>query len=549
MTTQNTPDNLAQVPEAVVDEEHKGFPVVWLLPLVALIVGAWLVFKAVSEKGPEVVIQFESAEGVVAAKTSIRYRDVIIGQVDNIDLSDDLSSVQVTATLHPGAKSYLTDATRFWVVRPRIGVAGVSGLGTLVSGAYIAMDPNPSGKPTRKFVGLEKPPIVTSDKEGTTYRLRAKKLGSLSVGSPIYFKQFDVGEVTDYKLAENHQYVDIGIFIQAPHDQFVHEGTRFWNAGGISVALDASGVKLEVESVVALLSGGIAFETLPDLADTPLAEKEHVFTLYDDHAHSLEQPITEVVTFMARFGQGVRGLSVGAPVDFRGVRIGTVRSIDMGPDPRETGVLVPVVVFDIEPERMRTHGLVDVDQKIYQEISQMERTRSLVKKGLRARLQTGNLVTGQLYVDIDMFPDAEPATLIETGQYPEIPTLPNPLEGILAGINRVLNKLEDAKLEETLANLNELMISTNSLMSTLEEQAPQLADELHTTMQQAHQTLRDASTTLSSLNSVASPEGQIGNELKNALRELSAAARSFRIMAEYIERHPEALIKGKGGTP
>jgi len=240
MGSPSKPDNLDQLPEAVVDTEHKGFPVVWLLPLVALAVGGWLLYKTFSETGPEVLISFQTAEGIEEGKTKIKYRDVTIGQVSTVRFADDLSRVLLTAELVPGMERHLSSTTKFWVVRPRVGGGQITGLGTLISGAYIGMDPGAGGKSVRNFVGLEKPPIVTSDVEGTSYRLRASKLGSLSVGSPVYFRQIVVGEVTDYKLAENHDYVDIGIFVRSPHDQFVRRASRFWNVGGVDLSLDAS---------------------------------------------------------------------------------------------------------------------------------------------------------------------------------------------------------------------------------------------------------------------------------------------------------------------
>jgi paraquat-inducible protein B len=390
--------------------------------------------------------------------------------------------------------------------------------------------------------------VVTADIEGTSYRLRAKKLGSISIGAPVYFRQFDVGEITDYKLADDHTHVDIGFFVRAPHDRYIHEGTRFWNVGGINLTLSATGVQLEMESVVSLLSGGIAFETLPKQADTPLARTGTVFDLYDNRSAILETPITIAHTFVTRFSGSVRGLSVGAPVEFRGIRVGTVKSIEIGSDPKQAGITVPVVLIDLEPQRLT--GFVDIDRIESSEREHAEFERQLLErikqaireKGLRARLQTGNIVTGQLYVDLDFFPDADPPVLADGGEYPEIPTLPNPLEGILIGFNKIIDKLEAAKMDDTLENLNALMASTNQLVGALGQNAPALAGELETT-------LKEAQSTLASLREMASTEGEIGNELYNALAEITAAARSIRVMSEYLERHPEALLKGKGGNP
>jgi len=547
MPAPNQPPDLDNVPDAIVDEESKGFPVVWLLPLVALLVGGWLFYKTMSEKGPAISISFETAEGIEAGKTQIKFRDVKVGQVDGVDISDDLKTVVLTATMEAGTDQYLTDASRFWVVKPRVGAGGVTGLGTLLSGAYIAFEPNKTGKKQRKFVGLEKPPIVTQDKEGTRYRLRTETLGSLSVGAPVYFRQFDIGEVTDYKLADDYSYVDVGIFVRSPYDKYVVERTRFWNAGGFSMSLGASGVNVEMESLVAVLSGGIAFETLPEFADSPAAGAGTVFPLFKNRAESLERPITEVITYTLKFTGTVRGLSSGAPVEYRGIRVGTVKNIMLGEDPQHEGIVSPVVIIDIEPQR--TMGYRDVDdnevtrlEARQMETSPQERIESLVKKGLRARLQTGSLVTGQLFVDLDIFPDAEPATVIQGGLYPEIPTVQSSLQGMIANVDRILNKVEQSDLEGTLTNLNELMVSTNSLVSTFERDAPVLLKEFGATLQAANATLTE-------LQATASADGEIGNQLQDALKEIGAAARSIRVMAEYLERHPEAMLKGKSGNP
>ncbi|UCC55212.1 MAG: MCE family protein, partial [Gammaproteobacteria bacterium] len=466
----------------------------------------------------------------------------------NVTFSEDLSDVLVTATLEAGAERYLTENTRFWVVRPRIGAGGVSGLGTLLSGAYIAMEPSEKGTQSKIFVGLEKPPVVTTDKEGTSYRLKANKLGSLSVGSPVYFRQFDVGEITEYQLVDDHSHVEIGFFVESPHDEYIREDTKFWNAGGISLEMSATGVEFEMESLASLISGGIAFDTLPEQADSPRAQADTLFTLYDDRRESLEKPITVTHTFVTRFSGSIRGLSIGAPVEFRGIRMGTVKAIELGLDPQQRDVTVPVVLIDLEPQRLAS--FTDIDQTSASQLSQEEFEQTTVERiehhiaeeGLRARLMTGNLVTGQLFVNLEYFPDAEPVEPAQYGKYPEIPTLPNPLEGILQGFNKIIDKLEAAKLEDTLENLNELMVSSNQLISTLGQNAPGIAAELQATLEEAQDTL-------ASLKAVTSPDGEIGNELYNALAEITAAARSIRVMSEYLERHPEALLKGKSGNP
>ena len=556
MTSPNQPDALNQLPEAVVDEERKGFSMVWLLPVIALVVGGWLIYKTYSEKGPEIVISFKTAEGIEEGKTLVKLKDVKVGRVETVAFSDDLSEVLVTVSMVKDARPYLTDKTRFWVVRPRIGAGEVTGLGTLVSGAYIAIDPDNSGKKQDRFTGLEIPPVITAERKGTSYRLKAESVGSLSVGSPVYFRQITVGEVTEYRLSDDHEYVELGIFIESPHDQFVSQGTRFWNASGVDVSLNASGVTVQVESIVSLLSGGIAFETPSEQAGAPHAEKGRMFELYASRAQSREQPITETTTFALRFSGTVRGLEVGAPVEFRGIRMGTVKAIELGPDPAGKGSLIPIVLIDFEPQRLQAYSTVKgsvgarVDREEEELVSDpIVRARRQVEEfGFRARLQTGNLVTGSLYVDLDFYPDAPPAAFTQDLGYPEIPTLPSSLEGILDGIQQILDKLEKADVQKTLVNLNQLMVSTSNLMAVLEKDAPRLSDDMHATLVDARNMLKEATATLKTVDNAASPRGEIGNQLQDALKEIAAAARSVRVMAEYLERHPDAMLRGKG-TP
>ena len=552
MTSSDRPDALSELPEAVVDEERKGFSMVWLLPIVALVVGGWLIYKTYSEKGPEIVISFKTAEGIEENKTPVKLKDVKVGHVETVTFSKDLSEVLVTVSMVKDARPYITDKTRFWVVRPRIGAGEVTGLGTLVSGAYIAIDPDNTGRQQDRFTGLETPPVITADRKGTSYRLKAASVGSLSVGSPVYFRQIAVGEVTKYQLSEDHDYVELGIFIESPHDQFVRQGTRFWNASGLDVSLSTSGVTLEVESIVSLISGGIAFETPSEQAAAPRAEKGHMFELYANRAQSREQPITETTTFALTFSGTVRGLEVGAPVEFRGIRIGTVKAIELGPDPTEKGKLLPVVLVDFEPQRLQAYKSVEGSAQVREGrkallTDPVARVRRQVEQfGLRARLQTGNLVTGRLFVDMDFYPDAPPAVLANNLGYPEIPTMPSSLEGLLEGMQQILAKLDKADLQQTLVNLNQLMVSTNNLMAALEKDAPRLSAETHATLVEARNMLTEAAVTLRTVKDAASPRGEIGNQVQDALKEITAAARSLRVMAEYLERHPDAMLRGKG---
>ena len=255
--------SLDAAPKAVV-KTKRSFSIVWLVPLVALVIAGWLGFKALTEKGPTITITFETAEGLEAGKTKIKFKDVEMGQVDAILLSEDLSHVVLTANLVKGAEKYLSDKTRFWVVRARVAAGEVSGLGTLLAGAYIGMEPK-EGKPARAFKGLEVPPIITEGLPGRHFVLRASKLGSLDINAPIYYRQIKAGQVVAYEMEKDGQAILIKVFIHAPFDALVRENTRFWNASGLDVAMDASGIRINTESLLSIVSGGVAFETPANL--------------------------------------------------------------------------------------------------------------------------------------------------------------------------------------------------------------------------------------------------------------------------------------------
>ena len=278
-------------PEAIV-KEKKQFSIVWLVPLVALLIGGWLAFKAISEKGPTITITFETAEGLEAGKTKIKYKNVDVGQVESITLAKGGSHVIVTAEMVHGAEDHITENTRFWVERARVSGGGAAGLGTLFAGAYIGLDlGDPGGKPTLSFKGLEIPPVVTTGLPGRHFLLRATKLGSLNIGSPIYYRQIKVGDVVAFKLDEDGRHVDIKIFIHAPHHEVVFQNTRFWNASGVDVSVDASGIRVDTASFLSIMIGGVAFDTPANLEPGAAAEKDLLLSCTKAARKFLKRPM------------------------------------------------------------------------------------------------------------------------------------------------------------------------------------------------------------------------------------------------------------------
>ena len=344
------PDDL---PEAVPDRPRRTrLPLVWILPALVIVVGAFVVVQQKLAQGPEIDISFADADGLEANKTKIRYKDVDIGDVTDIHVSKDRKNVIVTARIHRDARDYLVDDTRFWVVRPRVTGGGVSGLQTLVSGAYISVDVGRSSVKREEFSGLEIPPIVTADLPGREFVLHAEDIGSLGVGSTVFYRHISAGQVVAYSLDPGGASVTIKIFVNEPYDSFVTSSTRFWQASGIDMSLDSEGVKLRTESLSSILEGGIAFQSVPGAAKATTSPKDTSFTLFTDHERAMRQTDTEVRTFLLYFGGSLRGLSVGAPVDLRGITIGEVKALSVEYE-RKSGTLSFPVEVDIFPQRIR----------------------------------------------------------------------------------------------------------------------------------------------------------------------------------------------------
>ncbi|MES0397593.1 MAG: MlaD family protein [Syntrophobacteria bacterium] len=523
---------LENVPDAVV-RTRRRFSIVWVVPMVAALIGGWLAYKALSEKGPTITITFETAEGLEAGKTKIKYKDVKIGQVESISVSEDLSHVIVTAELVRDSKRYLTENTRFWVVRARIAAGEVSGIGTIFSGAYIGIDPGKPGKSARSFKGLETPPIVTTDLPGGHFMLRAERLSSLDVGSPIYYRQIEVGQVVAYQLEEDGQAVGIKIFIHAPHHERVRENTRFWNAGGLDVSVDASGIKVNTESFVTMMIGGIAFETPMDSGPGSAAKEDHIFRLYDSRQESYERTYVKKVRWLLNFDGSVRGLAMGAPVEFRGIEVGKVVDLELEFDWEKMTFRIPVVI-EIEPDRIRMTGTRTMDRREGNEI--------LVEKGLRAQLKQGSLLTGQLYVDLDIHPDEPPRKIIYSGKYPEIPTVPTPMEEITRSITKIVEKVEKLPLEEIGNDLRDTMAHLNKSTEHLEGLIQNFDEKVAPAVTA---TLNQTQTALIKVERLMSAESPTGHELKRALSELADAARNISVLMDYLGRHPESLVFGK----
>jgi paraquat-inducible protein B len=511
--------------------------IIWFIPLVAAVIGAWMAFKSYTEMSPTITITFQSAEGLEAGQTRIRHKEVEVGRVTAINLSPDFSRVVVTAELTREAYARLSENSRFWVVRARISSYGISGLGTLLSGAYIGLDPGPRGHKQRNFKGLETPPVLASPQTGEILELQADRLGSLNLGTPVTYRQFPVGEVAGYTLDPDGRSVLIKIHVNAPYDKLIRRDTRFWDAGGVDLSLDSGGLRLHADSLVQVLLGGIAFENPAVQESYAPPAPGRPFTLFHNRDKAFEKGFPDSQDFTLYFDESIRGLTRGAPVEYRGMRVGQVEDFRLEFDPRRLEGRLPVVVA-LEPDRF---GLKDNRSGSLESL--MDR---MVRKGFRARLQTGSLLTGNRYVDLGFYPKAPARTLGHAGSYPEIPTLPSTMGSLVDSLTALSERLERLPLEDLVDQARATLPALRDTLNQIRALAARLDTE---TAPQVRATLAQAQATLGALERGLGPGSPAQGDLRQALEAFAQAARALRDLADTLERRPETLIFGKGGNP
>ena len=448
-TGQAPPTQQAQV------RRKTAFSFVWILPIIAAVIGAYLAITTLSQRGPEIVLTFKSADGLTAGQTKVKHKAVDLGTVTGIRLSDDMSHVTVRVRMTSEADPYLTDHARFWVVRPRLSANSVSGLETLLSGAYIEMDPGEKGGARKTaFTGLENPPGVRSDEPGTTFLLDTPRIGSLGSGSPVFYRDIVVGEVLGYHLPEGNGPISVNVFVRAPYDKWVRTGTRFWNASGLDVQLGGQGIHVELESFQAVLSGGVAFSTPEDSRTTPVAKQDTTFELFTNEDAADSAGFKQRVPFVLYYESSVAGLGVGSPVQVYGLTIGNVKDVRLELDPVNAHARVRVAI-EIQPERLTEIG-GDPNE------NPLDVAQRLVDHGMRGELSTISYLTGQLAVSFEFPSDVPPAKVSREGDAVVLPTMGGGLSGITDSLSSIANKLDSVPFASIGSNLSSLTASLSA---------------------------------------------------------------------------------------
>lgn len=558
----NDPHNNEEngLPEAAT--RRQGFAWIWLVPLIAALVAGYLGYERYSRLGPLVVVTFSSADGLTAGQTPVRYKSLQVGTVERVRLNEDLTRVRAEMRMTREVEDRVGEGARFWVVRPRLSAGSVTGLDTLVSGSYVEFDPAPpGGEALREFTGLEDAPGVRAGEPGRVFTLRANKLGSLDRGSPVFFRDVAVGEVLSFEPPGLDGEIKLRAFVRSPYDAYLRDGSRFWNASGASVQFGPGGVRLELASIRALVAGGVAFDTPPEARDQPPVPDSAVFELYDSREAAESATSPGRLTFLTYFGGSVRGLAVGSPVELRGMRVGSVIDVRLE------------FVRETETFRVRVRLAVEPARISYPSGRSQEEIRVLVERmvaqGVRAQLRSGSLLTGQMVVALDAVPDAEPATVRIQGEEIVLPSV----EGggdVMTAMAAVAGKLENFPLDQIGRNLAGTLEAVNGLVA-----GPELGQALSAltgTLEQARGLVRrtdeglapllrrlpsiaadlDAAITragsaVGAIESGYGPNSDINRQLEQLMEQATDAARSVRLLADYLDRHPEALIRGRSG--
>lgn len=486
--------------EAKVQKVRNWSPV-WIFPIVTALIGAWILFYHYSHQGPEVTLITTNAEGIEGGKTTIKSRSVDVGVVESAILTDDLTHVEIKARLNAGMEKLLHGDSVFWVVKPQVGREGISGLGTLLSGAYIELQPGKKGSQPESYQLLDSPPLAPPDAKGIRVTLDSKKAGQLSPGDPVLFRGYRVGSVETSTFDAQKRTISYQLFISAPNDRLVTGNVRFWKDSGIAVDLTSAGMRVEMGSLSTLFGGGVSFDVPEGMDQGQPVAQQTAFRLYDDQKSIQDSLYTDHIDYLMFFKDSVRGLQPGAPVEFRGIRLGTVGKVPFfAPGMRQVlddDYRIPVLVR-IEPERLinQVGDTPDIAEHI----------DGLMKRGLRGSLKTGNLVTGALYVDMDFFPKEPPVKEIrEFGGYKIIPTVSSGLAQI------------QQRLMETLDKINSLPLNPMIQQAT-------------NTLSESQATMRRLQATLDNLNKLTASQSmqQLPQDMQKTLRELNRSMQGFQ---------------------
>jgi paraquat-inducible protein B len=411
---------MSQDPQEALIKPVRTISKIWLVPIVAFFIGVWMVYYQWSNQGPLIKIEFRTATGLEAGKTKIKTRNVNIGVVKEIELTDDLSGVLVTVRMDKNVAPLLHSDNQFWIVSPRVSLSGISGLGTILSGPYINMAPGVEPQMSEQFVALAAPPVTPAGTPGLHITLNSESEFAYKKGDPIIYKGIKVGEFEDIYFNFEERIVYYNAFIESPYHNLITTNTKFWDISGVQMKLGASGVNVSTGSLETLLTNGVTFGIPEGMPVGQKISERSFFDIHPSYDSASEERFKLSAKYLILVKDTIRGLQLGAPVEYRGLVVGKVLSIN-SLDNNQDGLLeqgydIPVII-SIQPGRVQQPdnaiGLAFIRKQ----------TSLWIEQGLRATLKTGNLLTGALFVDLQHYPDAPPFEAKNLHGYEVVPTI------------------------------------------------------------------------------------------------------------------------------
>lgn len=522
----------------------RKFSGIWLIPILALVLGIYMVVNNLMNEGPEIEIAFKTADGLEQGKTKVKYRSVDMGTVQSVRLNDNFDGVIATIKLDRQALPLLREDTRFWVVTARVSVDNISGLDTLLSGAYLQLAPGTGKQGARKFTALEHPPLTPAGAPGLRLSLTSNRATSVTAGDTVLYKGYKVGRVESMEFDPSDKLVHYQIFIDAPYHELVNSSVRFWDASGVSMSANASGFKVETGSLESILFGGVSFGVPEGVKEGKAVAANTEFQLYPSYEDILKNPYQFGTYYVVTFNQSIKGLVPGAPVEFRGIQIGKVdrimlkegQAMRINSDTEGEGGPIPVLIY-IEPGLME---LPDTEASV--EVMRRSVSRG-VSQGLRASMESGNLLTGAKYIGIDFYPDTPPATEGSFLNYTTIPTIETGLAQLAQSVNSILHTIDELPITETVTSANAALATLNNSLQGLQT----IVENQSTQQLPAHldQTLQELRKAISSL----SPDSKAYQSLNSSLLSLNRTMSNLESLTRTLAEQPNAVLISPDPVP
>ncbi|MGE4481818.1 intermembrane transport protein PqiB [Acidocella sp.] len=533
MSNQDAPETPSPTPPRA-KLRRQSFQMVWLVPIVAAIIAGYLGYRTIMEQGPLLTLTFTSADGLQAGQTQVKYKAVALGTVESIDLAKDNTHVIVKVRMNHVGTRFLNSNARYWVVRPRLNFSDMSSFETIVSGVYISVDPGkPGGHYESHFVGLEQPPGVRSDEPGRTYTLTAHKLGSIASGSPVFYRDVTVGEVLGYDMGDGLGPIKISIFIRAPFDNLVRPGSRFWDSSGIAFGIKGGVLQLQLQSLQAVIAGGITFNLPPSSRDESPSQDDASFRLYASQQQAESAAYSNQIQAVSYVTSNVNGLTPGSPVNALGIQVGDVTSVNLVLSPK-SGQAKVRIGMQLLPQKLLEQAK---DGTIPHPLQFFQR---FVDNGMRVEIGSSNYVTGQKEINLVMEPKAKaPVKVYKEGNAIVLPFKQGGLDATLANAADITAKIDQMPFQEIGDNLNKLLKTANGTLG---------APQVKILLTQLSATLKTADTTLQDIHQGFGQDSDFQRSLMQILNQTTTTLQSLQALATYLNQHPQSMIFGRNGS-